>query len=269
MSATSSLGKFSCQNLEIKNQIRALGADNDSDSISLLFSEPGNATGHLTLTVPAISANATLLTSESSIGGLPTGNTPNDILVSDGSGDFQNVAMSGDATIQANGVVAIANNKVTTAMLQNDSVSADKLANNSVSSAKLQNDSCSTDKIPNNAINASKLADNACESSKISNDAIVEAKIQNDACTDAKVASAPTGSKSAEANSFLKCDASKDIDQLNALGCAVATASTSVEAPIMYFGSNSWRMKVNGGALEMERWDGSAWTVEHSFANQA
>ena len=59
------------------------------------------------------------------------------ILVHDGSDSFDNVAVSGDITLAANGAVTIANSAVETAMINNDAVDADKIADNAVGAAAL------------------------------------------------------------------------------------------------------------------------------------
>ena len=56
-----------------------------------------------------------------------TGATAGQILVSDGSGNFSNVSMSGDATLAANGTLTIANNAITNDKILDDTITGAKL----------------------------------------------------------------------------------------------------------------------------------------------
>jgi hypothetical protein len=62
---------------------------------------------------------------------MPT-NTANKILVADGT-SFEEVDISGDATIASGGALTIANSAISTAKIADDAVTADKLANTAVS----------------------------------------------------------------------------------------------------------------------------------------
>ena len=63
--------------------------------------------------------------------------TDGQVLVSNGADNYESATMSGDCTIASGGAVSIGANKITTAMLQNDSVDANKLANNAVDSGAI------------------------------------------------------------------------------------------------------------------------------------
>ena len=63
-------------------------------------------------------------------------NTSGHVLVADGT-NYNPVAMSGDATIAANGAITIANDAVEQAMIADDAVGADQLASNAVVNASV------------------------------------------------------------------------------------------------------------------------------------
>ena len=79
------------------------------------------------------------------------------IIVYDGSDSFDNVAVSGDATLAANGALSIGNQKVTNTMLADDAVGADELAANAVVSASIVDGTIATGDIADNAITAAKF----------------------------------------------------------------------------------------------------------------
>jgi len=78
----------------------------------------------------------------------------------------------------------------------------------------------------------------------------------------------PSATKSAEAGKFLHCNAARDIDNINELGCKNLTASDDVEATNatvsgeMRFGSNKWKMAQSGNHLQFLEYNGSSWVVK-------
>jgi len=78
----------------------------------------------------------------------------------------------------------------------------------------------------------------------------------------------PTAKKTAEADKFLQCDASKDIDGVNALGVASITASADIAAANstvsgeFRLGTNKWKMAQSGNNLQFLEYNGSAWVVK-------
>tara|TARA_B100000941_G_scaffold290578_1_gene273661 strand:+ start:388 stop:1848 length:1461 start_codon:yes stop_codon:yes gene_type:complete len=126
-------------------------SDNGSHSVSLKAADSIGSSYTLTLpsadgsngqvlgtngsgTLSFISTTSTLAgATDSDISGASSGQ----ILVHDGSDSFDNVSISGDATLAANGALTIANSAVETAMIANDAVDADKLASSSVVFASL------------------------------------------------------------------------------------------------------------------------------------
>ena len=74
---------------------------------------------------------------------MPT-NTANKILVADGT-SFEEVDISGDATIASGGALTIANSAISTAKIADDAVTADKLANTAVSAGSYTTASITVD----------------------------------------------------------------------------------------------------------------------------
>ena len=87
---------------------------------------------------------------------MPT-NTANKILVADGT-SFEEVDMSGDATIASGGALTIANDAVEQAMIADDAVGADQLASNAVVTASIVDDAVTQAKIADDAVGADQLA---------------------------------------------------------------------------------------------------------------
>ena len=112
--------------------------------------------------------------------------------------------------------------------------------------------------------NSNLFAANVVDTAAIANDAVTEFKIGANQVKDTHIVSAGTAG-TAGATKFVKLDANKDIAGLNDVGCATVEAQTSLEAPIVYLGDNQWRMKVAGGHLVFENWNGSAWAQGHQI----
>jgi hypothetical protein len=168
--------------------------------------------------------------------GLPTGNTPANILVANGSGDFQSVAMSGNATINASGAVSIANNSVSNEMLQG-SIAYGKLnLNNAVQNGDLAG-----------SIQYNKLS---LTNSVVNGD--LAGSIANDKISALNGVSAGTAS----ASRAVVLDSSKDVAGLESVGLAT-----------LAFAGDQWRLKVSGGAIVMEFKDGGSWVVKHTFSS--
>ena len=119
-----------------------------------------------------------------------------------------------------------------------------------------------------NSIVENDLTNNSVTADKLASNSVNEFKIAANNVKDSHIASAGSAG-TAEATKFVKLDGSKDISGLNAVGMATATASTSVESPIMYFGTNQWRMQIVNGDLVMQKWSGTAWQTHHTFDSGA
>jgi hypothetical protein len=132
------------------------------------------------------------------------------ILIYDGSDSFDNKAVSGDITIDANGVVTIGNNKVLTAMINGDAITGAKIADDAIDSEHYVDGSIDTAHIGDLQVTTAKIAADAITGAKIADDAIdsehytdgsidtahlgdlqvTTAKIAADAITAAKIADA-------------------------------------------------------------------------------
>ena len=119
-----------------------------------------------------------------------------------------------------------------------------------------------------NSLVEGDLTNNAVTADKLASNSVNEFKIAANNVKDSHIASAGSAG-TAEATKFVKLDGSKDISGLNAVGMATATASTSVESPIMYFGTNQWRMQIDTGNLVMQKWNGTSWDTHHTFDDGA
>lgn len=100
------------------------------------------------------------------------------MLIYDGTNSWDNVAMSGDATLAANGALTISSQAVETSMIATGAVTSGQLAANSVTAAK----------IPNGSILNEHLADDAVGADELAASAVVEASIVNASVTGAKIA---------------------------------------------------------------------------------
>ena len=100
------------------------------------------------------------------------------IIVYDGSNSFDNVTVSGDATLAANGALTISSQAVEQSMIATGAVGSGQLAANSVTAAK----------IPNGSILNEHLADDAVGADELAASAVVEASIVNASVTGAKIA---------------------------------------------------------------------------------
>ena len=174
--------------------------------------------------------------------GLPTGNTPANILVADGSGVFQSVVLGGDATISNAGSLSLANDSVGTAQIEASAVTAAKVNINgatALSGVVLGNDelmlydvsTTSNVKCPlsavatyvsanltNGSVVNADLADNAVTTAKITDANVTTAKIADDAITSAKLA-------------------------------AAIALDTSVQAPTVFIGNNKWKLELSTNDL--------------------
>ena len=100
------------------------------------------------------------------------------MLIYDGTNSWDNVAMSGDATLAANGALTISSQAVETGMIATGAITSGLLAANSVTAAK----------IPNGSILNEHLADDAVGADELAASAVVEASIVNASVTGAKIA---------------------------------------------------------------------------------
>ena len=122
--------------------------DTDNGSNFVGLKAPNSVASNVTFTLPSADGSANQVLGTDGSGTLSflsttstlAGATDSDIsspgtghiLVHDGSDSFDNVAVSGDATLAANGALTIANDAIEQAMIADDAVGADQLAASSV-----------------------------------------------------------------------------------------------------------------------------------------
>lgn len=114
-------------------------------------------------------------------------------------------ALSGDATLAANGVITIGNEKVKTAMLAalavteailgGESVATAKVKALAITAAKLAAEAVETAKIQNLAVTEGKIAGLAVATGKIAELAVTTAKLANLCVTEVKIADAAVTSR--------------------------------------------------------------------------
>ncbi len=93
--------------------------------------------------------------------------TDTHIMIADGT-DYNNVAVSGDATLANDGTLTIANLAVETGMLANLGVTTAKIAADAITSAKIADDAIDSEHIANGAIDTAHIGDNQVTVGKIS-----------------------------------------------------------------------------------------------------
>jgi len=155
--------------------------------------------------------------------------TDGQVLVSNGADNYESVTMSGDCTVAAGGAVSIGTNKITTAMLQNDSVDANKLANN--------------------AVDSGAIAANAVIAGKYGAGSIVNADVNNAAAIAGSKVDPDFGNQTVETTGDVQTAVSK----------AFRFGTDS---------NGSWRIVVEagGGSLRFEKKESGAWNLKGSFS---
>lgn len=209
--------------------------------------------------------------------GLPTGNTEANVLVADASGDFQSVALSGDATIAASGALTLGAGVVETSMLADDSVDGDKIAAGAVDGTHLAVGSVShPNKFAANVVNTAAIGAGQVTSSELGPDAVTEAKIADDAVTNAKLAGSVAQDKLADGFSTAGTWAASKLcsvdANLDATGGRHLTLSGDVDlgsTGAVYLGdkstNGSWRMVRSGDDIVWERRESDSWVQKGSF----
>ena len=115
--------------------------------------------------------------------------TDTHIMVADGT-DFDNVAVSGDATLSNTGVLTIGNDKIVTAKILDANVTTAKIAEAKVTTAKILDANVTTAKVADSNITSGKLASDSVVTAKILDANVTTAKIADANVTTAKIADA-------------------------------------------------------------------------------
>ena len=112
--------------------------------------------------------------------------TDTHILVADGT-EFNNVIMSGDATLANTGALTIATGAVETAMIAADAIDSTLLADNAVDSEHYTDGSIDVAHMSVNSIDSDQYVDGSIDTIHIADVNVTTAKIADDAITTAKV----------------------------------------------------------------------------------
>jgi len=228
---------------------------------------------------------------------VPSG-TSGQVIVYNGSNAAAAVAMSGDTTIDNAGAVSIGSNKITTAMLQDDSCTAAKLAANAVVNASVDasaaivysklslSNSIVAGDLTADCVTAAKLADNAVVNASVDasagivyskldlSDSIVAGDITSNAVTTAKInAAAVTNPKIAALNGvsagtvsavkLMLPDGNKDLSGFRNL-----TSTGSNQAAEFLVGSSEWKIVYSGTDLLFQKWNSgsSSWVTKQTIS---
>lgn len=277
-SAVASYSTLAVRDIQLKDKIVAFGANDDTKKLALKFPEPTDA-GEFEYQLPLITANKAVLcedsdlpakdlvlTGASDIGAdtadgdemmvfdssanvmkkasasalktyfnagqesLPAGSADGQmVFYNNGTSAWVAAAPSGDISADQTGAMTIQANAVEESMIQNGAVAEAKLAANAVSEQKIANNAVTNDKLAG-SIASSKLSD------------------------------APSSGGAAEASKFLQADASRDVSNVNDF-TATMVKGTTIQI------TDSWRLNVSGGNLQVEYYDAGAWTTKGSFSS--
>ncbi|MCK6471300.1 MAG: hypothetical protein L6R28_06100 [Planctomycetes bacterium] len=108
---------------------------------------------------------------------LPT-TTAGRIIIAQNAAPPSYIAMNGDATLDASGLLDLANLAVETAEINDLAVTSGKLANDAVTTAKILDGQITTAKIGNGQIQNANIADGAVDTNKIQNGTIVAGDLE-------------------------------------------------------------------------------------------
>ena len=161
--------------------------------------------------------------SDTNISSLSSGH----VLVYDGSDSFDNVAISGDATLAANGALTIASGAVESAMIAADAITGAKIADDAINSEHFTDGSIDTAHIADSQVTTAKIAADAVTQAKIADDAVGADQLAADAVVNASIASsaAIADSKLATISTAGKVDiGALEIDGATEMGAALADA---------------------------------------------
>jgi cytoskeletal protein CcmA (bactofilin family) len=107
-------------------------------------------------------------------------NTSTKFLVADGT-SYQEVAMSGDATMANTGAITIANDAVENAMIADNAVDTAQIAADAVTGSEIADDAINSEHYTDGSIDTAHIADLQVTNAKIAADAVTGAKIADDA----------------------------------------------------------------------------------------
>lgn len=217
----------------------------DADA-ALVYDATASANRKMTL--------ANLKTYFSAGSGVPSG-TNGQVIVYNASNEAAAVQMAGDISIVANGTTSIGANKITTAMLQDDSCTAAKLAADAVVNSSVASGA---------AIAYSKLAlSNSIVAGDLTTDSVIANKIANNAVTNNKISALQAVSAgTVSAVKLMLPDANKDLSGFRNL-----TSTGSTQSNDFLVGTSKWKVVVDGSDnLLFQYWNGSAWVTKQTMS---
>ena len=292
MSTLNGYGHLKTKRVEFADQLISHGTADDDSELTLSFANQG---ADRTLTFPALSGNQSILHDGSSIAA--TQLNINGAGAASGGAADADVMVIYDASASANKKITLAqldtyighnthsNGSITTAMLADDAVDADKLASNAVVDASVASGAAiafaklaalddAKILVGNGSNVAAKvalsgdatlanngaitIANDAVSTAKVADDAITAAKLGAGAC-DATALGVTAGTVSA--SKALCADSSKDVS-----GARHFTITGNSQCgEVLLGGANSWKLKVASGNLTLQKHDGSSWVTKQVF----
>ena len=158
----------------------AVSITSAADAVAMTFDSSENAT---------FSANVTV-TGDLTVTGddiTMATNTAGHLLVGDGT-NYNPVAVSGAATLAANGTVTIANNAILTQHIDDNQVTADQIAAATITTTQIAANTIATGNVADNAIDGTKIAQNSILTRHIDDAQITTGHIIDANVTTAKIA---------------------------------------------------------------------------------
>ena len=119
--------------------------------------------------------------------------TDTHIMVADGT-DFDNVAISGDATLSNTGVLTLTTNSIVAANITDGEVSTSKLAGDAVDGTKLADNACDSEHYTDGSIDSAHIGDDQVITSKILNSNVTLPKIVDATATNKVLGRVAAGS---------------------------------------------------------------------------
>ena len=161
----------------------AVSITSAADAVAMTFDSSENAT---------FSANVTV-TGDLTVTGddiTMATNTAGHLLVGDGT-NYNPVAVSGAATLAANGTVTIANNAILTQHIDDNQVTADQIAAATITTTQIAANTIATGNVADNAIDGTKIAQNSILTRHIDDAQVTADQLAADAVTSVKIANNP------------------------------------------------------------------------------
>ena len=277
-SAVASYSTLAVRDIQLKDKIVAFGANDDTKKLALVFPEPSDA-GEFEYQLPSITANKAVLCEDSDLPAkdlVMTGATDigadtadgDELLVYDSSANAMKKASAsalktyfnaGQESLpagSADGQMVFYNNGTSAwvAAAPSGDINADASGNMTI-----QANAVEQSMIQNGAVGENQLAANAVSEQKIANNAVTNDKLAGSIAS-AKLSDAPSSAGAAEASKFLQCDASRDVSNVNDFTASMVKGTT-VQI------TDSWRLNVSGGNLQVEYYNGASWATKGSFSS--